>query len=892
MCKFNFKFGINFNSVIQKGQALAFFAIIFPVLFLCLAMAADFGWLYFNQSRLQNAADAAVVAGAKQLVFDKQNLSDYTYTKLVSSYDADLLRLAQKNTISTRITSDGDEVVKIWLKFNLEGKDKSAFKIVDISPLPGSKIVRDSTPAQWNTVKFSHMLYGSDAEDFKALYYVITVSEQLDHIFGGIISYFNKVFPLQIPHLEAKAVSVVKITHVMAPPDDPIHGPSLYEQMVALRNKEVYADWWEIKYEYDRTTNDVRKKNFDTTDTMTIARMNSVQAKGNEYVEGNFYRTETLTLHGWSIATTGNGNTSGKKMDQRDLDSLFIDLKADRSDSGLKDNDRGSNQTNYNLNVNSQTIKADSTFKNGITGNNVYTYRIHDMINIGQWNKTSNKYEYVYKVRPGKEPPDPLYVHIESEDNYVDSSAGNTVRQMIINVNAANTNENTDRPIFIFYEGPQKYYDTNGKESKKQTKWKEDWRESWKYLGAYEGTDYDADYLTHVRNSMPVIFNLNANFRGVLFMPNSPVVINGNGYDFEGFIVAERFLRLKTYEDFPEEARSTNATSNDWLYRKDGKGNEYYWKYFYYFTYYNKLAEYYYNGAEKGSKKYVQIAHRKNSVGSPITYNGKNIIDHLNVIYATGNFEEYTEDPFTTENAIEAYSEDDLNSEENILADDSEKKYNVYETTEIDATGKKVTKYYKIDGSYIEIGTNEYIKVKPAAVTTIKSGNKNVTVTAGDYYLFDKNFKLKKDEDDKPETEYLITKDYQITPDARFVHYTYTLITKEKSNLLNTFKDYEKDYVNVNPMYVDQFGNVQYALLKSGYLHAERPIPIDTEWHSGDVYEVIYNKDIFNLRHVRYNSYNKVRLIDYTNLNDTNRYINGEPLSDVFYTTIRSSWID
>jgi len=80
--------------------------------------------------------------------------------------------------------------------------------------------------------------------------------------------------------------------------------------------------------------------------------------------------------------------------------------------------------------------------------------------------------------------------------------------------------------------------------------------------------------------------------------------------------------------------------------------------------------------------------------------------------------------------------------------------------------------------------------------------------------------------------------------------------------------------------------------LKSGYIRDERPNPRDEEWHKGDIYEVIYNKDIFNLKHVRYNSYNKIRLIDYTNLNDTSRYINGEPLSDVFYTTVRSSWID
>lgn len=53
-----------FKSLTQKGQVLVFYGLMIPTLFMFVGAAADFGWLYLNQSRLQNAADAAANAGA------------------------------------------------------------------------------------------------------------------------------------------------------------------------------------------------------------------------------------------------------------------------------------------------------------------------------------------------------------------------------------------------------------------------------------------------------------------------------------------------------------------------------------------------------------------------------------------------------------------------------------------------------------------------------------------------------------------------------------------------------------------------------------------------------------------------------------------------------------
>lgn len=144
-----------------------------------------------------------------------------------------------------------------------------------------------------------------------------------------------------------------------------------------------------------------------------------------------------------------------------------------------------------------------------------------------------------------RDPPDPLYVHIESEpvhdglgfkknaDGSVQFDAnGNPIReignqassvhQVIINLNVPNTGKYDsgkyagayrDRPVFFYYTGSEK-----------------------------------VDQNSHVRDSLPVIINFNADFRGIFFFPNSPVVINGNVKNFKGYVIAKEFVMLKTYE--------------------------------------------------------------------------------------------------------------------------------------------------------------------------------------------------------------------------------------------------------------------------------------------------------------------------------------------------------
>lgn len=61
----------------QRGQALVLYGLLIPFLFLFVGVGLDLGWYYLNVSRLQNAADAAALAGAFELTEKDKTMRDY-----------------------------------------------------------------------------------------------------------------------------------------------------------------------------------------------------------------------------------------------------------------------------------------------------------------------------------------------------------------------------------------------------------------------------------------------------------------------------------------------------------------------------------------------------------------------------------------------------------------------------------------------------------------------------------------------------------------------------------------------------------------------------------------------------------------------------------------------
>ncbi|MBQ3726624.1 MAG: pilus assembly protein, partial [Selenomonadaceae bacterium] len=73
--------------VTQRGQAMLLYALLIPLLFLFLGVALDLGWYYLNVSRLQNAADAAVVAGARAFADDINEKNSAAKILVTYNYD-------------------------------------------------------------------------------------------------------------------------------------------------------------------------------------------------------------------------------------------------------------------------------------------------------------------------------------------------------------------------------------------------------------------------------------------------------------------------------------------------------------------------------------------------------------------------------------------------------------------------------------------------------------------------------------------------------------------------------------------------------------------------------------------------------------------------------------
>ena len=143
----------------------------------------------------------------------------------------------------------------------------------------------------------------------------------------------------------------------------------------------------------------------------------------------------------------------------------------------------------------------------------------------------------------------PLWLRIESEE--LNEGGGDkqntTVRQIFINVNADNTGQNY-RPLVIFYDGPDRaQLDGDVDTGKNQTV-----KEKYPNL--------------KVRDPLPVILNLNADFKGILFAPSSPVVILGNGHKMLGFVIAKEIVQLDT-------SSGTSVTRDGITFCVDSWGN-------------------------------------------------------------------------------------------------------------------------------------------------------------------------------------------------------------------------------------------------------------------------------------------------------------------------------
>lgn len=495
----------------RRGQVMVLWALLTPLLIGFVGLGIDLGWYYLNVSRLQNAADAAALAGAMNLVEQNKNkdLNDY-YVSSLTSPPTDLKKyekvsLVNDSGVSYIKTIDSAQIA--------EGKaEAQSYANKNLSDTSASGTVSDN----WNTssdeskhvVNFSSSLYakvldtqredgGVPSNGLK--YYEVTLTEQVNHLF---LRGFKP--------MEAKVVA-----YALLKP----HDKDLVTAISILEKLEVIANW-----EYQD-----KLKNF-------MGNWNQFQDNKNHYTTGNDYRTETVNIQqtgGSGKSTSANG---GHYYNASQLDSINIDVKQDLRFYS-KYNIKSDWDLGYDLPTNTKIEAYINT--EGASDADVYDLRIHNSINFNDHWTDRNLNDLTPDILWTRIESDPIWTALEYNKSHREV---NTVRQFILNVHKNNTDTTTVkdakgnhkvykyRPFFIFYMGPETYSENS-----------------------------------EIRKSQPVILNLYEDWNAVLYMPNSPVVINGNGHKLTGFVIAKEFVRLTEDSDY---------TNNGYIATDDSYGHK------------------------------------------------------------------------------------------------------------------------------------------------------------------------------------------------------------------------------------------------------------------------------------------------------------------------------
>ena len=731
------------NFLRQRGQAMVLYALLMPLLFLFVGVGLDLGWYYLNVSRLQNAADAAALAGAKVIVDASNNIyftnglttnslpGDILDYKKISTYNFGQLRRYEEKLpgfnseafINSRVMAEN------YTRKNLADYNKpddTSSEKNKLTAVDGWSIsVKDKDKEVKGTVSLYAKVFDVRSDIITPMYYTVELNEKIRHFF----------MPGWFDDMNAPVRAVV----LLRP-----HDTDLFSNVQRLESKEVIGNW---EYQnYYKNKNEVYSGNWGK----------SVQDTNVHYESGNAYRTEKVKV-GKGQTSRNEGNTQA--------DSLFLDFRAEVLLQMRSDWDIGYTPTLRNEDQRRKTMAYQ--FTDGWGANLAQNKRVLFTADFGTPYDTRDSYLK-------KSETDPLWVRIESDPildmTYVGKPGHevyNSVRQVTFNFNNDNTATYPEghkyagqykyRPYVIFYDGPERI-------------------------------DYAVDKDgNEIRKSQPVVVNLNADFNGIIFAPNSPAIINGNGHTWNGFIIAKEFLAAKTAEDFTNnEAGYTKVTDsyNDTLYLKwdDAKTK-------------SELEAIYGSGYKIGTDS-----------------NG-----NLVVIPPT----------------VTNYKKGNTNNAKNLS--------------------------FTIDGVQYTI-ERKWLEQEPLkGATTTPSTNvvkifRKVTCDNEEKYI------------DEVGTDY-----YQLVDDGK------------------------------NPIIVDRNGNIQTKELPAGSYKQNPYLPLDADWEKivdGHPYRIkseenVYEREeAFNLSNDSYyNSFNipELKRKVYTYLDG---YLTENPSPDMFFTTLRASWID
>ena len=577
-------------SIKQGGQVSILFAFLMPIFILFLGVALDLGWYYLNVSRLQNAADAAAVAGAQTLI-NSENFSDYKNVVLISKYPGKVSNKYRANDVYELTTIENSKTAAE----DYAGKNLSGEEGVLVNSWTKNEVETEGPT-----------LYAQDDN----LYFVVQLKDTIKHFF--LPGWFDDMTApvTSVAMMSKTAVAVPANTSSSSDsseptkpstpdmpimdllpdmpflPDNPlVISEELKNTLNLSKNKNVIVGNWEVQNTYKNkkstsTADSQYKKIFGTE--VYSERWNHFQDFYNHYATGSFYRTGTVTILD-DVETDEDGNITsygvkssvaattasinndensiaynpaqpkGTRKTYKDgitesgevglpytadrLDSINIDF---RTEVSFQEDPKSKwLEEDWDL---SQGFDGVTKFNNnkGWDGKNesIRRLRIHSSIN----------FDGVYTARDNDDRQeenknsayDILWARIESEPMlYNPDLISDEVK----------ANYKSQKSVAGLNSVNQIIINANASNTASNAR---------PYVIFYDGPETNDVYSSYAsrddvlhRKSLPVILNLNVPFNAILYAPNSPVVIIGNAKDnFKGFVVAKKYMRLKDDDDF------------------------------------------------------------------------------------------------------------------------------------------------------------------------------------------------------------------------------------------------------------------------------------------------------------------------------------------------------
>ena len=300
----------------RRGQVMVLWALLAPLLICFVGVGIDLGWYYLTVSRLQNAADAAALAGAMKLVEQNQDLSDYYVYSLTTKPSSDFMT---KGAYTLYYVNEDGHYTSKPIDENPGKADAKKYANKNMSQTDGTSSVTDS----WNTIKknegvnFSSGLYARkmdiDREENGIKYYMVTLTEQVSHLF---LRGFEPMQAKVVAYALLKPHDVDLVTIINQLEKTRVIGNWMYQNS----HQDAYTGKWN---HYRQTINGQKLIAYEMGDAFRTETVNVQKEIGNTSTNVNTSSGQT---------TTANG---GNYYSESEVDSLNIDFNQDVKFGGV-----------------------------------------------------------------------------------------------------------------------------------------------------------------------------------------------------------------------------------------------------------------------------------------------------------------------------------------------------------------------------------------------------------------------------------------------------------------------------------------------------------------------------------------------------------------------------